>query len=279
MHLNLGEIAAGALAMACLSASAHPAIAAAPSAAGKWVVDWGEARCTLVRHAGGADAVTMIVRTYIGSRWPELLFVHSGWKEDQAKFGDELNVLLSPAGNRIVGKAAAGRLGGDGYRILSVRELEPDFFDYLSEAEGLSLEIDGKVILRLSFSDSKAAVAALTRCNDDLMQSWGVDIELRDSLLRQPKGVTPLWTWFRAEDYPLAAARQNKSGPVVVRYTVGVDGKVTECVPVVSADDPALDSRTCQLLKQRGRFEPALDTNGKPIAVNQIQTVTWSLEW
>ena len=66
-------------------------------------------------------------------------------------------------------------------------------------------------------------------------------------------------------DYPRAAKRARAGGTVLVRYTVGTDGRVSGCTVTQSSGNVDLDSVTCTLVERRFRYEPARDAQGRPV--------------
>ena len=76
-------------------------------------------------------------------------------------------------------------------------------------------------------------------------------------------------------DYPRAAVRARAEGTVVARLNVGANGRVTSCSVTRSSGNSALDETTCRLIQQRFRFDPATDSQGRP-----IPSVTgWQQRW
>jgi protein TonB len=67
-------------------------------------------------------------------------------------------------------------------------------------------------------------------------------------------------------DFPRAAKRARAGGTVLVRYTVGTDGRVSGCTVTQSSGNADLDSTTCRLIEQRFRYEPARDAQGRAVA-------------
>lgn len=53
---------------------------------------------------------------------------------------------------------------------------------------------------------------------------------------------------------------------VTVAFTVGVDGRASNCSVTKPGPDPAINARVCPLVIERIRFNPARDTNGNPVA-------------
>lgn len=78
-------------------------------------------------------------------------------------------------------------------------------------------------------------------------------------------------------DLPDDAIRPGEEAVVGVRYTVGVDGKVSECHITETSRIPAVDAMACRLIIKRFRFRPARDEDGRPVAADMVETHGWSL--
>lgn len=71
-----------------------------------------------------------------------------------------------------------------------------------------------------------------------------------------------------ARDYPTpAGGREARRGTeVIVKVTVGTDGRARNCSVYRASPDPEADRITCQLVENRLGFRPARDANGNPVA-------------
>jgi len=78
------------------------------------------------------------------------------------------------------------------------------------------------------------------------------------------------------DDYPSASRAAEEEGVVRVTYVVGVDGRVNECEVTQSSGFKRLDDTTCNLIKRRFRFKPAL-RGGEPVAERKTVPVRWQL--
>lgn len=78
-------------------------------------------------------------------------------------------------------------------------------------------------------------------------------------------------------DYPGAARRAEQQGTVRVSYTVGADGRVSNCAVTQSSGSSSLDSTTCRIFERRFRYAPARDAAGNPVSTTVRSTVTWQL--
>ena len=80
-----------------------------------------------------------------------------------------------------------------------------------------------------------------------------------------------------ARDFPVpAGGREARRGTqVVVRVTVGTDGRARGCTIYRPSPDPEADRITCQLVESRLGFRPAMDANGNPVAA----PFYWRQQW
>ncbi len=84
-----------------------------------------------------------------------------------------------------------------------------------------------------------------------------------------------LASYVSDEDYPSNAVRNEEQGTTRFRLTVGPDGKVRDCTVTGSSGSSALDSTTCKLMRQRAKFTPARNSDGKATG----DTVTSAIRW
>lgn len=76
------------------------------------------------------------------------------------------------------------------------------------------------------------------------------------------------------EDYPDAANRNRESGTSVAHFTIGTDGRVSDCS--ASGATSSLNEATCRLIRQRFRYRPATQS-GTPVSSQGTRRVTWRL--
>lgn len=77
------------------------------------------------------------------------------------------------------------------------------------------------------------------------------------------------------KDIPRSVWKAGNRGNVVAHFTVGVDGRASDCNVRQSSGHPALDAATCRLIERRFRFEPARDARGRAVA----RPYGWLQEW
>lgn len=71
---------------------------------------------------------------------------------------------------------------------------------------------------------------------------------------------------IRDSDYPLALADRGIAGTVGLRFVVGVDGRVGDCVVTATSGSPELDALTCRLIRERFRYRPTRNGAGRKVA-------------
>lgn len=94
---------------------------------------------------------------------------------------------------------------------------------------------------------------------------------------RAPKPPEPIdpASWITHSDYPAAELRQGVGGVAAVTLSIDRNGAVEKCEISSSSGSEGLDTATCALLKERGRFKPGTDADGKPMASTYGRRVTW----
>lgn len=80
---------------------------------------------------------------------------------------------------------------------------------------------------------------------------------------------------IRPSDYPHDAFEARQGGTVRMRFTVGVSGRVTDCVVTRSSGVAALDDATCRLILKRFRYRPARNAAGQAVP----DVITGDHEW
>lgn len=76
-------------------------------------------------------------------------------------------------------------------------------------------------------------------------------------------------------DWPDGVPRADAPVRVEVRFWVEVNGRISGCEVQRSSGIPALDARTCQLVTQRFRYQPARNTAGEPVR----SETAWRQDW
>ena len=188
----------------------------------------------------------------------------------------EIDVVLMPSSLRVSATAMLTRDADTNKEIFPFWGMPETFIDQLSQSSAFAIEAEGKRLFEVQFRNPAKAVADLRACYDTILKKWGVDTAALASLKRKPKPVQGAEI-VSSYDYPAVSVRRREQGTTIVRFTVGDNGRVKDCAPVVSSGYEALDHQSCESLRSRGRFEPALDAQGKIVAAETTTAIRWAL--
>ena len=122
------------------------------------------------------------------------------------------------------------------------------------------------------------ALGILGECAWDTVGDWGLNVEQQKTLQRGPIAKGGSQGWFSGDDYPTNMARGNFQGTVYYRLIVDENGKPKSCHVQRSTRPKEFDETVCRVVMRRGKFEPALDVDGRPVPSFWNQAITFRLE-
>lgn len=91
----------------------------------------------------------------------------------------------------------------------------------------------------------------------------------------EPKG--SLAGLISSEDYPVQSLDRNEQGTVGILIRVDTTGAISDCIIEKSSGFAALDDKTCELIRQRAKFQPARDRRGRPVVSETHSHVHWAI--
>lgn len=106
---------------------------------------------------------------------------------------------------------------------------------------------------------------AMRKCTDDLISTWGIDIQAHRSLTRRVLIKGDSLGWVRDSDYPTDLIRKGMQGLIYFRLNVDEEGKPTSCNIQRSTRPEEFDRIVCDRLLERAELIPALNAEGTPI--------------
>ena len=251
------------------SAAEGPVEAPVAVADGKWNVDFGDERCLAGRSftVGGKSFLFLIEPDAVGTG-VDVLFRVPGpskpiWGPMPGKvWADGKELADGLLASMLVGNAVLVRAGFDDEEGALVRN-------------GKTITIRSKqltVTVPLTGMDKVQPVMA--ECSASLLESWGLSRADQARIATQPRGPS-IARLFTANDYPVAAIRNGEQGTTMVRVLVDEAGQIKNCKVRKSSSSAILDKTTCAIIERRGRYEPARDGDGKPMAFPQIVRIRW----
>lgn len=265
------------IAMAAMPAMASDRPAEVLQPAEKWVLSGEKNMCAAVRTFGPADRrLTFAFRSLPLSEEMEILLVARVPRllaaDGEVKIIPSTGAPIVPSRYRTIDVA-------EGQRIATLRVALTDL-DRLYAAPDVTIGFDGTTP-PLTLAGLKAAPVKgpLAECDRLLLKEWGVDLAALDAIKVPARPASPVRTWLRFADYPREALAKKISGTTTILWDIGIDGRVSGCHVVQSSGSEALDRASCDGIIRRGRYRPATDQNGAPVASWESDRINWLAEW
>lgn len=234
---------------------------------GPWVIEAQDALCMLTRSYGTDPAkVTIGLQPLFTTPTMEVFVITSDRSRDPAQ--GEATVAFAPSEITVRGSYLSSSIGGG--RRLTRLTLPFGLLDQVESGAEMTLSA-GQVTAKVRLVRARAGLAALDRCQHDLLRSWHVD----ESALAKDRAPIALQTSLPAWRYPTEAMRLNIQGRVIAALNVSAEGRATDCRVVVSVHQ-TLDKQTCAVAPLI-RFQPGRDSEGRPAPSLYLLPVRWVL--
>jgi Gram-negative bacterial TonB protein C-terminal len=267
--------------------------------ASAWYVDYAEDRCRLAREFGAGDEkVYFFVDRYGPTEYFRLTLAGKSVKTSVEKSDATLQFGPTEAEQKImVWNGTVGKIPALVF-AQSIRVAPPtpaefaartksnkdEWTGYAPIDEARQQEIKyltvGKPLRRpvtLETGSMRAPFVALNTCIDNLMATWGIDIEKHKTLTRQVQPLQSPDKWIVSSDYPPDMLSLGQPALVEFRLSVGADGVPTACHIQSTTRPKEFDNAVCKSVMRRARFDPALDATGKPLASFYRDTVRFQI--
>lgn len=253
-----------------------------------WHVDYADERCRLARQFGeGEDLVYAFFDRYSPTEYFRLSLIGQPMKtaitnadarlqfgpsENEQKllflngFLDEKPALLFVNAMRVAPPtaeeyaAATKSRKDDWIAYAEISETRKKAITYLSVGKPLSRSVI------LETGSMLSPLNALDKCIDNLVATWGIDVEKHRSLTRVATPKQAPSKWIVSSDYPKNMLLARQSAIIEFRLNVGPDGTPTACRIQSTTRPKEFDDAVCKSVMRRARFLPALDADGVPIA-------------
>lgn len=231
--------------LASLLAFAGADAAMAPS--GKWTVDYGADQCVVSRKFGSESAAFLAFQPFasMGVTGMQMLVLVPNSGGNGNEIG-KATISLLPSGISKTLNYTSWVSQPSGLRHYKMF-VDADDLVPIAQSTGMTIDIDKKSLM-LATGKIQSALDAATKCNDDLMRSWGVDPAAKATPVGNPG------EWFTDDDYPPIALKRHVQGHVKIALTVGPDGTIKGCRIVATSGDPDLDRGTCDVARAHARY-------------------------
>lgn len=273
----------------CAAVMALPAAARNPAPellahAGKWQVDYDKEACHLLAKfgAGGDEVIARFTRYQPGDPFDLTLY---GKRLRGLPSRLNIEVAFGPAGAPLTREAMTGTAGKTPMLLVSGLRLDGAAGETVNlptispareaAAADATFMIPRKQAFRLGFGSLGAPLAALRKCQTDLLRHWGFDPEVEARLSRPATPVGEPASWLNTADYPLPPEIADNNVVVQYRLDVDPDGVVSACHVVYRTKPDNFADVTCREMSRSARFRPALDAAGKPVRSFYVNKVRW----
>lgn len=143
-------------------------------------------------------------------------------------------------------------------------------------AQGRSITVaQGKVAVTFETGPLGSALAALNTCSEDLIFSWGLDLEAHRSATARVRLLNGRQVSnAMLDNFPRELARSDQHAIVRLRVIVSAEGRVEDCLVLGVASQTKFTGTACRVMA-RAKFEPARDAQGQPMRSYFGTTVTY----
>ena len=225
-----------------------------------WVLNYAETQCLATRVYDAPDGpLTFGIRPALNGESYELLLVFT---RSGPRFGEELEGSVDFGQGEM--KPWLLRYGLRPGK-LDVYQFKIDLAQMAQArtARGVTLRAKGGPHVALSLSDMPDLLKGMAECTEDLKRYWNADGIESGKIKTPPRG--DVRSLFTSQDYPEEAFSRQQEGTAQFVLLVNGKGRVEACHVLQPSGVPVFDVMGCQVIKERGRFRPALDQQGRPV--------------
>lgn len=242
--------------------------------ASKWQVDYADNACNIGRVFTAADRKVTLAMKLLPGRGNSVFMLEESWPGKSRVQTGELTITATPETTPISIQVTSGSVKAGAHIIYG--SLSGEELAAIEKADAISFSYRGKVI-QLTGVNLKVALAASIACEDDLLRIWGVDAPAFRRIAVRAKPRQSPARWLTNNDYPNESIRAGEQGSVDVRLDIGASGDLAACTVLRSSKFPRLDQRTCDMMRQRARYEPARLADGTPTASLAFLRFRWQV--
>ncbi len=144
--------------------------------------------------------------------------------------------------------------------------------------EWLDIEAGTRNAVRIPLAEMPQIAKAMESCMDDLVRSWGVDPAQQAKVAHPPKWKNLDHVAQRiVNTYPDKAARRGEQADLQLRLMIEASGEPSKCVRTNLTQADNFDNSACLAIMKDAEFEPARDTEGRPVRSYLVQRIKYIL--
>jgi TonB family protein len=241
-----------------------------------WEWDEETTICALRQKPSPGSATIEMKRTPGNEQTELLITLPPKTKIRDGRFQDG-NVTLQPGGVSVTGPAGMStwRNAHGGPRLYA-SIYDPSFMMKLKNAADVQISEPKAGSFEFAMTSASDVVGALQTCEDSKMRAWGIDPQSWRALRERPQPLGDPRNGFTGDDYPREALAQHVEDDAIIRLDVSPEGTVTGCTQLNAGSYRGFEQAACRVL-ERGRFEPARDSNGQPVSAPIVYDIVFKL--
>ena len=269
--LLLGTGAACLLASHVHAQNAVPTQTLQPSK--PWIVHYDDTECYAERTYGTAENPLILgLRPSPGADSYELLLAV---KRPAPKYAQQLSGTVDFGKGPIKAWLLRYGLKDASYRVDKFR-IDAQTITQATTASNVAFRTGDNVTTSLTLSAVPGVITALDKCNEDLRRFWNMTDDT-EKLIAQP-AVGDVRHVFTDRDYPDEAG--NLEGEAQFLLLVDERGGIGACYVTKPSGIPAFDGMGCQVIRERAKFKPARNKDGKAVRSAVVTPpVIWRYDW
>lgn len=251
---------------------------------GSWALDFGAESCQLARaFSNGSDQISLALERNRADNQVRMIVVGNALRPYRA--AEEIGYAFMPANDRRSARYIRSETSdGQGFFNFGTVAIGPNPFTAPPPADfsapynrAAELEFAGGITaielsegliepIRLETGSLRGAFTVLQECADDLLRSWGLDMQQHQTMTRRAMPAGPAFEWVPGgivgfQDFAAFGGAQNP-----FRVMVSAEGRPTSCTAHWVSLDARQNEQICAGIMQNGSFTPALDAAGQPMA-------------
>ena len=251
---------------------------------GQWTADFGDDYCRLLRSfSDGSETVSLAFERIEPGTGMRLALVGNAVRPFRR--AEELGWSWLPGGE-IRPSRYIRSLTGDGQAYFNLGNVTiaaiptpapeaspapPALYDRAAEqadarnVSGIRLTSGLVSPLEIQTGNLEAPIKVLQACTDDLVKSWGIDVEA-DKLATRP-----VVQWVQPPELPREIFEPANFAKILpgsnrIRLMVASDGTATKCVVHWPTLDSTILDKVCAAILESAKFTPARDASGNALA-------------
>lgn len=266
---TLGAVVASLLFDASRASAAVPPLL---STTKPWVLDYDDAQCLAARDYGSPeDPISLIIRPGPNAETYEFLI-------GRRRSGPFLVEELKGSVDFGHGPISAWVLLYSGKTKMSVQQFRISAADMeqARSAASVTFVVKGSQDVALTLNNMSELIKGMQDCAADLKRYWNQGGE-KDGRIAVP-ATGDVRVVFTDRDYPDEAMRRQQEGTAQFFLMLDEKGKVAACHLLQASGSPVLDAMGCAVIRERAKFKPARDKDGKPVRSTYVTPpITWRI--